>query len=356
MILIVSSITGLAIAATLPKHYDITIIARDLPGDPDSTEWSSPWAGAIWLGLADSTEAEQKMQLDALAYWWQLALRHPESSARRVQMLDIMDHIPMEDVWYRNKVPGFRTMTKEELPADAHFGVTYGSIVLTPSQFLPWIRQRLEATGVKFMRANVKSLSELRGIGHDVLINATGAGPKFLADVKDDKVQQVRGQTVLVKSSYDKCWVRRGDDYTYCLSRGDGTCVLGGIKQYDDTTTNVDPETRNDVSETGKRVQSVWTRADISISVKIYRRVHENLPDVFPSGEAKDFELVKDIVGIRPSRKGGVRLEKEIVDGQKVVHAYGVAGGGYVFSWGLAREAVKLVAEFDFAPPTSAKL
>lgn len=247
MLIYRDSITGLAIAASLPKHYDITIIARNLPGDPDSSEWSSPWAGAIWLGLADSTEEEQKMQLDALAYWWQLALQHPESSARRIQMIDIMDHTPLTDVWYKDRVPGFRVMKKEELPVDAHFGVTYGSIIVTPVRFLPWIRQRLEANGVKFLRADIKSLSELQGMGHDVLINATGAGPKYLTDLKDDKVQEVRGQTVLVRSDYDKCWVRRGDDYTYCLSRRDGTCVLGGIKLYDDTTTGVDPAIRNDV-------------------------------------------------------------------------------------------------------------
>jgi hypothetical protein len=67
--LTLASVTGLAIAATLPKHYEITIVARNLPGEPDSQEWASPWAGAVWMGIADSCEAEQKMQLDAFAYW-----------------------------------------------------------------------------------------------------------------------------------------------------------------------------------------------------------------------------------------------------------------------------------------------
>lgn len=63
---------------------------------------------------------------------------------------------------------------------------------------------------------------------------------------------------------------------------------------------------------------------------------------------AKDYSIVRDIVGIRPQREGGVRVEKEILNGQKVVHAYGVAGGGYVFSFGVGKEVAKLVEEYDW--------
>lgn len=238
----------MAIAATLPKHYDITIVARDLPGDPETTRWASPWAGAIWLGMADSSPAEQQMQLDALAYWLQLAERHPESSVRKVEMIDVMDHIPLEKVWYRNRVPDFRLLPKEELPSDAKFGVAYQSIILTPVEFLPWMRKRLEASGVKFERASVRSLGVLKGMGHDVLINASGDGPKYMTDIKDPNMVSVRGQTCLVKSDFDKAWIRRGDEYTYHLPRGDGTAVLGGIKEPGITDTKVNQSTKKDVS------------------------------------------------------------------------------------------------------------
>lgn len=38
-----SGVFGLSIAHSLPLSYDITIVARNLPGDPDSSEWASPW-------------------------------------------------------------------------------------------------------------------------------------------------------------------------------------------------------------------------------------------------------------------------------------------------------------------------
>ncbi|KAJ6024742.1 hypothetical protein N7540_005539 [Penicillium herquei] len=329
-----AGITGMAIASQLHRDYEVTIVARNLPGDPDSTEWASPWAGAVFMGMDGSNPCEQRMQLDAFAGWWKLALDNPESSVHRVEMHDLMDFTPLENVWYRDKLPGFRILRKDELPAGAPFGMAYQTIVLTPSVFLPCMRARLEKTGVKFLRMTVQSLSDLRDLGHDYLINAAGIGPRYLRDVMDQTVQEVRGQTILVKSDFDKIWIRRGKDYTYALGRQDGTTILGGIKQFDNKETGVDDELRDD----------------------IFRRIHENLPEAFPSPEPKAFTVLRDIVGIRPQREGGVRIESEVLDGQKVVHAYGVAGGGYIFSWGLAREVSHLVKQFHFkftSPNTS---
>lgn len=84
---------------------------------------------------------------------------------------------------------------------------------------------------------------------------------------------------------------------------------------------------------------------------QIFRRIHEGIPSAFPSPDAADFTVVRDIVGIRPQREGGVRLEKELIEGQKIIHAYGVEGGGYIFSWGLAKEVSRLVFEYELESP-----
>lgn len=72
----------MAIASALSKNYEVTIVARNLPGDELTQQWSSPWAGALFLGLDGSTPREQKMQLDSFAYLYKLALTHPESSVK----------------------------------------------------------------------------------------------------------------------------------------------------------------------------------------------------------------------------------------------------------------------------------
>ena len=109
------------------------------------------------------------------------------------------------------------------------------TVVINPTVFLPWLRKRLESSGVIFVRKELKSLSEARSDGHDVLINATGFGAKFLDDVADQDVQLIRGQTHLVKTDVKKIFMRHGKDYTYVIPRLDGTAILGGIKQVGQT-------------------------------------------------------------------------------------------------------------------------
>ena len=108
------------------------------------------------------------------------------------------------------------------------------TIVLNPDIFLPWFRKRLEGLGVQFKRTTLNSLADARSLGHDVLINATGFGSRFLRDVKDDNIEMIRGQTILVKHDYDKLFMRdTGDTYTYAIPRLDGTVILGGTRHKD---------------------------------------------------------------------------------------------------------------------------
>lgn len=121
------------------------------------------------------------------------------------------------------------------------------SVVITPHVFLPWLRKRLERSGVKFFRKSLTSLADLKGSGYDVLINATALGARYLADVADEHMVQVRGQTVLAKTTYNKIFMRHGKDYTYVIPRLDGTAVLGGIKQYGNASTEIDESITEDV-------------------------------------------------------------------------------------------------------------
>ncbi|KAF2501167.1 nucleotide-binding domain-containing protein [Lophium mytilinum] len=325
-----AGITGMAIASLLSRNHEVTIIAKNLPGDELDISWASPWAGAVFLGLDGSNLAEQKMQLDSFAVLWRLAVTNPESSVRRIEIHDFQDERSIEDVWYNGKLPEFRIMEPNELPKGCILGMSYKTVVITPKVFLPWLRKRLEDGGVKFKRMSLDSLSDARSQGHDILVNASGSGPRFLMDIQDQKVQYVRGQTIHVKTSYDKIFMRHGKEYTYVIPRLDGTAVLGGIKQV------------------GKSDPSV----DIDIQKDIARRVHEDLPNDFPL-ELTDYDIVGHNVGLRPYRETGVRIEKEILNGEKVVHAYGVSGGGYVFSFGIARAARDLVDEFVYQSPVA---
>jgi D-amino-acid oxidase len=55
------------------------------------------------------------------------------------------------------------------------------------------------------------------------------------------------------------------------------------------------------------------------------------------------FEVLSVQVGLRPARKGGVRVEIERLDGFLICHAYGHAGAGYQNSVGSANKVVRLL-------------
>jgi len=56
--------------------------------------------------------------------------------------------------------------------------------------------------------------------------------------------------------------------------------------------------------------------------------------------------VIRDIVGRRPAREGGMRIEIErIADGKTVVHAYGAGGRGFELSVGVAEDVVDLMFE-----------
>ena len=78
---------------------------------------------------------------------------------------------------------------------------------------------------------------------------------------------------------------------------------------------------------------------------QLFRQAHEHLPEHFPSPKAADYQILDHSMGIRPLRPAGVRAEKEDINGQKVVHAYGTTIGGYIHSFGIAQEVARLVEE-----------
>lgn len=110
--------------------------------------------------------------------------------------------------------------------------------------------------------------------------------------------------------------------WSFCIPRGPGRgTIIGGTKEPD----NWDPEPSAD------------TRA------RLLRDFADMRPDIV--GEAGTFTVLQDIVGRRPSRRGGLRLEAEQAgDGRCVIHAYGLGGRGYELSWGVADEVVELLS------------
>lgn len=75
------------------------------------------------------------------------------------------------------------------------------------------------------------------------------------------------------------------------------------------------------------------------------KRCVDLVPALTNGGGIEKLSIVRHGVGLRPVREDGPRVEKEIIDGVKLVHEYGHGGFGYQSSYGSAKAAVKLIDE-----------
>jgi D-amino-acid oxidase len=237
---------------------------------------------------------------------------------------------PSSDFWYKShdSIPDFELIPSTLLPGKATLGCSYTGFVVDPSKFLTWIKSQLDKLNVKFIRKTLNDLEEAKALtGARVVINASGLGARELA--QDEDVQPIRGQTVLVSvpdSQLDllkNATMYQGSQYTYIIPRpASQSVVLGGIKQPGSTVAAPDFEFRKDILQ---RVNALSDGA--------FKWLEDTIGD-------PDSPLIKDNVGFRPGRSLGLRVEK---DGEHVVHAYGVAGLGYLYSFGIADKVRNLL-------------
>jgi len=156
------------------------------------------------------------------------------------------------------------------------------------------------------------------------VVNATGLMAAALAH--DDSVYPIRGQTVLVRGEARavRCRMRAdGGGMDYVIPRpGSGTTILGGTKEV-----------------------GVYSPVpDGRVAREILEGCRGLAPELLTDEEGC-FEVLSTQVGLRPGRKGGPRMECEVLDGWRVVHAYGHAGAGYQNSVGVARRVVGMVSQ-----------
>jgi glycine/D-amino acid oxidase-like deaminating enzyme len=170
----------------------------------------------------------------------------------------------------------------------------------------------------------------------DIIINSVGLAHKTAAD---DSSFPVRGALLRVindGSSFPKienatiisAETKSGQIHqgmAFVVPRSDNILVLGSIEQPNETELSLTLE---------------------SDAVKQIRRRCEDLLPVLRNAKLDpDYPLAQ---GLRPYRRGGVRLEQETrkrADGghSRVVHCYGHGGGGWSISFGSGQECVNVV-------------
>lgn len=254
------------------------------------------------------------MQRNCFRFYWDFAHKDPSSGVKTYPMTEYFDDETTEDMfWYKDLMPKFRVLRASELMPGLKLGTTYTSLAINPLIFLPWIKDKLVAKGVKFIRKEVQSFGEARTLTKSkIIVNASGVGARVLAG--DEAVLPIRGQTMFVKTDFSELFMLEGSEYTYVIPRpGSGGVIMGGIKS-DRLDTEVDQAMKRD----------------------IFRRVNRLTKGSF---DGIDLDKVTDVIGFRPGRKGGIRVERK----GDVIHAYGLEGAGYIYSFGVAKRVKELL-------------
>ncbi|ORZ03301.1 hypothetical protein BCR43DRAFT_44110 [Syncephalastrum racemosum] len=325
-----AGVIGLSTAVwLLARGYkNVILIATDLPGDPPTIEYTSPWAGARWQSSATKEDLTgQRHDRDTFAMLWKLLAAYPgaQTGIIAIPAHDIYrDPTPDEKApWFKDFVPGFRHMEQGEIPANMDYGLQYTTLAVNPLVYLPWLFSRYLAMGGTYRRATVQSLIE--DDAADCVINCTGFHAREVAS--DPTVVPTRGQNVVVFAPHVKRTVSyKGPGlYAYVIPRSDGTVILGSTVEPEKKDPTVDPVAAKEVLE---------------------RACNEMCPELKLDGKLP--KVVGHVVGMRPVRKGGPRLENEFAathTGKRVLitHNYGHGGQGYMASWGSAIHAVDLM-------------
>ncbi|KAI8144781.1 hypothetical protein BJV82DRAFT_643977 [Fennellomyces sp. T-0311] len=334
IVVIGAGVVGLSTALHLQqKGYNVVVLAKWLPGDMH-IEYTSPWAGAHWRTMAPNSN-QLLQDFDAATYkkFMEFSKTCPrETGMMVIPSTDYYDELTpeTEEPWFRYLVKDFEFVPTDELPPNAKVGHRYTTVVVNAPHYLQWLLHQFKSAGGAVVRRTLMHICDafdLDEVSVDAVVNCTGLGARYLEGVNDTSVYPTRGQTVIVHAPHVKETITflGKDQITYIIPRSDGNVVLGGTANKNDFNPNPEKATAESILA---RTEKLWPK--------------------LTEGGIKPLKVVRNAVGLRPSKNDGPRIEPETYtkpNGQKVlvVHAYGHGGFGYQSSWGAAQYTANLV-------------
>jgi D-amino-acid oxidase len=186
------------------------------------------------------------------------------------------------------------------------------------SLYLPYLQRRAQIPDASIRLERFQSLEDVP-TNFTTIVNCSGYGSRMM--VPDSKVESHRGQVVVVESIGNAPAFVLDEPLTYVIPR-ERDCVFGGANQENSDSTATDQALTEQIMERCTRMARLPSRP----------------------------RIVTEPVGLRPARKGGVRLEAaRSKNGRLVIHNYGHGGCGISLSWGCAVKVLDLIRSFGSA-------
>ncbi|KAJ5897721.1 D-amino-acid oxidase [Penicillium tannophilum] len=321
--------TALCIQQSLSPAQSVLLVARDFPSDT-SVNYASPWAGAHYRPVPGSSpqalrEAGQAQR--TYEFMKRVAADEPGAGVKFIQGIEHLEAPPSDYLDAQSvlnvyeHLDGFRHLTSDEMPEGVKWGVQYISYVVNSPVYCAHMLRKFVLKGGDTRQYNLVNIKEAFSLASNVsaVVNCSGVG------FEDPKSFIIRGQTCLVRNPVSATITRQKEDgsWSFCIPRPlDGGTIIGGTKEPHDWDPNPSMETR--------------------------ARLLANATKWFPfrPESGGQFDVVRDIVGRRPAREGGMRIEvEELGEGKRIVHAYGAGGRGFELSRGVAEDTAALMLE-----------
>ena len=240
----------------------------------------------------------------------------------------------------KNKVKGFRHDAKmiqeEEINQNIKLIDAYKheAPMVDTDVYMPWLLNQIQELGVEVKSYDVSGKltdiqKELRAeFDCEYIINCAGLGASELAD---EYMYSLRGALVRIKNNGKKFPVlnkaycisfdeeTKEQDIVFIVPRGETHIVLGALAEENEYDKDIDLSNYQPVRD-------------------MYNRCKEFLPML----ENSELDLSEPVrVGLRPFRKGNVRLDFD--ENHRIIHNYGHGGAGVTFSWGCAEEIFEMI-------------
>ncbi|KAI9916594.1 hypothetical protein PsorP6_018208 [Peronosclerospora sorghi] len=334
VVVVGGGVIGLTSALALLQHNfkHVTIVAEQFEAT------TSHVAGGLWMpfALPDGVDTTRPRRWCDVTSAWLKKLHQERGEALGIHIVPGVDvsavgpPLVVPPYW-ASCVDNFRLLDPEEVATiapDATHGFAFDALIYNPRIFMQWLHREIQKLGGTLEQRRVKSLEHEEC---DVLVNCAGLMSKSLA--KDDTLYPIRGQVINVhnpKLNKQITFLDKEQEHTYIIPRPNGDVILGGTVQEHNWSTE---NNEHDVKEIWARCCRLW-------------------PEVANS------KVIATMTGLRPGRRGGVRLEVVAAPTQRgplIIHNYGHGGSGHTLHWGCAQEVVEL-ATTHFPTVTVSKL
>ncbi|CCM01224.1 uncharacterized protein FIBRA_03272 [Fibroporia radiculosa] len=354
IVVVGAGVAGLTTAITIQEKggYSVTIVAETFPSDPKTIKYCSFWAGGHHVSHAGGDARLQKIDSDTFKIMWDLSAPGGDAEACFMRISETQYFYDGRDA-HLDWMPDFKRLPEDSLVPGAKVGVTFTTLTFDCPKYVNYLLARFLARGGTVVRGSVQHVNQVAEGGADIfargrassapvdaVIVCPGLGARTLGGVEDDQVYPVGGQTVLLRAP----WVTFGRSashlsearWTFTIPRKSGEIICGGTKVDNDWYPVPRPETTEDIL---KRCLALCPE----LAPPEVRAVREPTVDDIRS------LILEEGVGLRPARKGGIRLDVEWIEGRKgqgkipMVFNYGHSGAGFQSSWGSASIALDLL-------------